>query len=476
MQWGSMKILFAAAEAYPLAKVGGLGDVAGSLPKALRAQGHDVRIALPRYGMIPNWKEDLGPFSVSVGGSEEEARLRTSNIDGVPVYLVEKPELFDRPNVYEYEDDGKRFGFFSKSLLDLLPRADFWPDVLHCNDWHSALAPSLLRTVYAADERYRRIRTVLTIHNMQHQGLFGRDLAEWAGLPPEAWNPEGVEFYGQLNFMKAGIVYADLVNTVSPTYAREIQTDEFGCQLDGLLRSRVSKLSGILNGIDTEVWNPAKDKQIAQTYTKSTIEKKTKDTSALRKEAGLPPDSTAPLLGMVSRITEQKGLDLLVPALPHILALGAQVVVLGTGERKYEEPLASLAKDHAGVAAFLKYDEALAHRIYAGSDFFLMPSKFEPCGLGQMISLRYGTVPVVRATGGLADTVTDVDRDPKRGNGFVFSEYKSEAFVDATRRAVEFFRKRRGWKSLQQRAMSADLSWKASAKRYVQWYERSLAG
>ena len=470
-----MKILFAAAEAYPLAKVGGLGDVAGSLPKALKVLGHDVRIALPRYGMIREWAEDLGSFSVRIGGRVEETRLKTSSIDGVPVYLIEKPELFERPKVYEYEDDGRRFGFFSKSLLDLLPRADFWPDVIHCNDWHSALAPALLRTLYTGDERYRRIRTLLTIHNLQHQGLFGRDLADWTGLPPETWTPEGVEFYGQLNFMKAGIAYADLVNTVSPTYAQEIQTEEFGCRLDGLLRSRSSKLSGILNGIDYDVWNPAKDALLAQTYTKSTIEKKAKDKAALRKEVGLPSDANAPLLGMVSRITEQKGLDLVVAALPDVLKLGAQVVVLGTGEKKYEDRLAAFATGTPGFAAFLKYDEALAHRIYAGSDFFLMPSKFEPCGLGQIISLRYGTVPIVRATGGLADTVADVDRDPKKGNGFVFSEYTPEAFLDATQRGVAFFRKKRGWKALQRRAMSANLSWKASAKQYVRWYERALA-
>jgi starch synthase len=470
-----MRILFAAAEAYPLAKIGGLGDVAGSLPKALAALGHDVRIALPRYGVIHEWKEDLGSFPVRIGGHEEEARLRTSSIDGVPVYLVEKPELFDRPKVYEYEDDGKRFGFFCKSLLDLLPTARFWPDMLHCNDWHSALAPAFLKTLYAADERYLRIKTVLTIHNLQHQGLFGQDLFEWTGLPPETWNPEGVEFYGQLNFMKAGIAYADLVNTVSPTYAKEIQTEEYGYRLDGLLRSRAAKLSGILNGIDYDVWNPAKDGQIAKTYTKSTIEKKAQDKTALQKEVGLPVKPDVPVLGMVSRITEQKGLDILVPALPKILKLGAQIVVLGTGEKNYEEALAALAKGNGTFAAFLKYDEALAHRIYAGSDFFLMPSKFEPCGLGQTISLRYGTVPIVRATGGLADTVVDVSQNPKRGNGFVFSEYKAEALIETTRRAVEFYRRKRGWKLLQQKAMSANLSWKASAKQYVRWYERALA-
>ncbi len=471
-----MKILFASAEAYPLAKVGGLGDVAGSLPKALRALGHDVRIALPRYGMIRDVKEDLGPFRVRIGGRDEEARLQTSAIDGVPVYLVDKPELYDRPKVYEYEDDGMRFGFFGKALLDLLPTADFWPDIVHCNDWHSALAPAFLRTAYAADGRYRPIRTVYTIHNLQHQGLFGRDLFDWTGLPAVAWGPEGVEFYDRLNFMKAGIVYADLVNTVSPTYAQEIQTPEYGYGLEGLLRSRASKLSGILNGIDHDVWNPAKDALLARTYTKTTVEKKAEDKKSLQKEGGLAPDRKAPLLGMVSRITGQKGLDILLPALPRILRRGAQVVVLGTGEKQYEEPLAALAESEDGLVAYLKYDEALAHRIYAGSDFFLMPSRFEPCGLGQMISLRYGTVPIVRATGGLADTVVDITRDAKQGNGFVFSDYTPDGLEDATRRAMEFYRAGRGWKGLQRRAMAADLSWKASAEAYTRWYERARGG
>jgi starch synthase len=470
-----MKILFASAEAYPLAKVGGLGDVAGSLPKALHALGHDVRIALPRYGAIRETREDLGAFPVRIGGAAQEARLKTSAIDGVPVYLIDKSDFYDRPKVYEYEDDGKRFGFFGKALLDLMPVADFWPDIIHCNDWHTALAPAFLKTRYADDPRYRSVRSVLTIHNLQHQGLFGRDLFDWTGLPEGAWSPEGVEFYGKFNFMKAGIVFADLVNTVSPTYAKEIQTPEYGYGLDGLLRARASVLSGILNGIDADVWNPAKDAHIARPYTKSSLNRKAEDKRALQKEAGLPATAKSPLLGMVSRITEQKGLDILIPALPEILADGAQVVVLGAGEKKYEGPLAGLAKANATLVAYLKYDEALAHRIYAGSDFFLMPSKFEPCGLGQMISLRYGTMPIVRATGGLADTVTDLTRDPRHGNGFVFSEYTPDALLDATQRAVEFFRAGRGWATLRQRAMSSDLSWKASAAEYTKWYLRAAA-
>lgn len=469
-----MKILFASAEAYPLAKVGGLGDVAGSLPKALRALGHDVRLALPRYAMVKDVKDDLGSFRVHIGGADEEARLRTSAIEGVPVYLVDKPDLYDRPKVYEYEDDGKRFGFFCKALLDLLPAADFWPDVIHCNDWHSALAPAFLKTLYQGDPRYRSMKSVLTVHNLQHQGLFERGLFDWTGLPASTWNPEGVEFYGKMNFMKAGIVYADLVCTVSPTYAQEIQTPEYGYGLDGLLRARASVLSGILNGIDADVWNPSKDAHIARPFTKSTLEKKADDKRALQKEAGLQASAKTPLLGMVSRITEQKGLDILIPALPQILEGGAQIVILGTGEKKYEEPLADLAKAGGSLAAYLKYDEALAHRIYAGSDFFLMPSKFEPCGLGQLISLRYGTVPIVRATGGLADTVTDVTREPKHGNGFVFSEYTADALADATRRAVEFFRAGRGLATLRRRAMAADFSWTASANAYAAWYGRAL--
>ncbi|OGS50951.1 MAG: starch synthase [Euryarchaeota archaeon RBG_16_68_12] len=471
-----MRVLFATAEAYPLAKVGGLGDVAGSLPKALRALGHDVRIVLPRYGGIRTWEKDLGAFPVTIGGTEHEARVLQASIDGTPVFLVDKPDLFDRPKVYEFPDDGQRFAFFGRAVLDLLPVAGFWPDVVHCNDWHTGLALAFLKTTHAGDERYRRIRGVFTIHNLQHQGLFGRDLFDWAGLPAEAWNMEGVEFFGKLNFLKAGIVHADRVSTVSPTYAKEIQTPAYGYGLDGLLRSRASRLSGILNGIDTETWDPARDAHIPHTYSSKALGGKAKDKAALQAETGLARDAKAPLLGLVTRVTEQKGFDILLPALPEILGLGVQVVLLGTGDKPYMDPLPGLAAAHRGFVAVLKYDEPMAHRIYAGSDFFLMPSKFEPCGLGQEISLRYGTVPIVRATGGLADTVTDVAHDPKAGDGFTFAEFSAPALVAAVRRAVEFYRAGRGWRDLVRRGMARDLSWDASAREYVGLYERAITG
>ena len=468
-----MKILFAAAEAYPLAKVGGLGDVAGSLPKALKALGHDVRIVLPRYGTIQGAHEEVARFPVRLSDARHEAGLQIARIGEVPVYLVDKPDLYDRPKVYEYDDDGKRFGFFCKAILDLIPAADFWPDVIHTNDWHSALVSAFLRSAGAEDPRFRRIGTVLTIHNLLHQGLFPRELFDWLGLPGDLWTPEGAEFYGQLNFMKAGIVCADFVNTVSPTYAKEIQTPEFGEGLDGLLRSRAAKLSGILNGIDYDVWNPAKDPFVAQRYAKSTVEKKRADKAALQKEAGLPSEPTRPLIGYVSRVTAQKGFDILIDALPDILDLGIQFVLLGTGEKKFEDPVSQLARARSDLIVWLKYDEALAHRIYAGSDFFLMPSKFEPCGLGQMISLRYGTIPIVRSTGGLADTVVDVTEHTSKGNGFVFREYTRAALLEAVQRAIRFHQSGRGWKSVVQRGMSADLSWKASARQYVALYEKA---
>jgi len=471
-----MKILFASAEAYPLAKVGGLGDVAGSLPKALTALGHDVRLVLPRYGMIKGPLKEVARFPVHLGSRREEAGLQMTGIGDVLVYLVDKPSLFDRPKVYEYDDDGKRFGFFCRAIVDLLPAADFWPDVIHSNDWHSGLVPAFLRGARTEDPRFGEIGTVLTIHNLLHQGLFPRELFDWLGLPADQWSPDGVEFYGQLNFMKAGIVYADLVNTVSPTYAKEIQTKEFGEGLDGLLRSRATKLSGILNGIDYDVWNPAKDAHLDQRYSKSTVEKKRANKTALQKEANLPLDPQAPVIGFVSRVTAQKGFDILIDALPEILDLGAQFVLLGTGEKKYEDPVSDLARTRSDLIVWLKYDEALAHRIYAGSDFFLMPSKFEPCGLGQMISLRYGTLPIVRSTGGLADTVVDVTEAPSRGNGFAFREYSTAALVETVRRAINFYRARRGWPSVVRRAMAADLSWKASARQYAALYEKASGG
>lgn len=468
-----MKILFASAEAYPLAKVGGLGDVAGSLPKALRALGHDVRIVLPRYGGIPRPTEEGVRFSVQLREARHDAVLASTHIGEVPVYLVDKPDLFDRPKVYEYPDDGNRFGFFCKAIVDLLLAADFWPDVIHSNDWHTALVPAFLRAARSRDERLGTIATVLTIHNLLHQGLFPRALFDSLGLPTDLWNPEGAEFFGQLNFLKAGIVEADLVNTVSPTYAKEIQTKEYGEGLDGLLRARSAKLSGILNGIDYAVWNPAKDGFVAQTYSKSTVERKRVNKAALQKEAGLPVDPKAPLVGCVSRATGQKGFDILIDALPEVLDGGVQFTLLGTGEKRFEERMADLARRRPDVVVWLKYDEALAHRIYAGSDFFLMPSKFEPCGLGQMISLRYGTIPIVRSTGGLADTVVDLAEDPTRGNGFVFREYNREALAQAVHRAVDFYRSGRGWKSVVQRGMSTDLSWNASAHAYAAMYAQA---
>ena len=465
-----MNVLFAAAEAYPLAKVGGLGDVAGSLPKALAAIGHDVRIVLPRYGMIRDVRDDLGAFPVSIGGETHEARLRTSAIDGVPVYLVDAPKWFDRPQVYEYPDDGKRFAFFGRAILDLLPAAGWRPDVIHLNDWHTALAAAYLGTTHAKDGRYRGIRSVLTIHNLQFQGVFDRALFDWTGLPRETWSPEGVEFFGRLNFLKAGIVYADRVNTVSPSYAREIRTEEQGQGLDGLLRSRASKLSGILNGIDHDVWDPARDPHIALRYTRKSVARKAANKEALQREVGLAVESGTPLLGIVSRITAQKGFDLLLPAMADLLRLGTQVVLLGTGEKAYERRLAAMAEEHDSLAVALKYDEGLAHRIYAGSDLFLMPSRFEPCGLGQMISLRYGTVPLVRSTGGLADTVRDVTAHRTNGDGFAFAEYTAEALLAAARRAVAFYGRGARWDSLRARGMGTDLSWTASAQSYEKLY------
>jgi starch synthase len=471
-----MKILFASAEVYPLAKVGGLGDVAGSLPKALKALGHDVRIVMPRYGMITGPREERARFTVRLPDGVHDVGLFETRLGDVPVYLLDKPDLYDRPKVYEYEDDGRRFGFFCKAVLDLLPAADFWPDLIHSNDWHTGLVPAFLQAADGRDERLRRTGTVFTIHNLLHQGLFPKDLFDWLGLPGEMWNPEGVEFYGQLNFMKAGIVYAGHVNTVSPTYAKEIQTEEFGERLDGLLRSRSAKLSGILNGIDTDVWNPAKDGLLALKYSKSSVEKKRVNKAALQKEANLSPEADVPLIGYVSRVTAQKGFDILIDAIPDILDQGAQFVLLGTGEKKYEDPVSELARTRSDLIVWLKYDEALAHRIYAGSDFFLMPSKFEPCGLGQMISLRYGTVPIVRSTGGLADTIVDATGNPSRGNGFVFRDYTSEALLEAVRRAIEFYRAKRGWKTIVQRAMSSDMSWKASARQYAALYAKAREG
>ena len=457
-----MRVLFATPECAPLTKTGGLGDVSAALPAALRAQGNDVRVLLPRY-------REIDP-----AGAEERAQLR---LLGMEVRVLEKgdcllvdvPALYDRDgNPYQdaagvdWPDNALRFGLLSRVAALLAGSASplAWrPEVLHCNDWPAALAPVYLHFEPA------RSGTVMTVHNLAFQGIFDAALLERLELPRATFAIEGVEFYGRLSFLKGGLVYADAISTVSPTYAREIQTEELGCGLDGVLRERRGVLRGILNGVDGEIWNPMTDPHIAERYSWTSLERKAANKLALQSRLNLAPAPQAPLLGVVSRFTHQKGIDLLAGAVDELVQLGAQVCVLGRGEREYEAALSAAAARHPGrVACAIGFNEELAHLIEAGADMFLMPSRFEPCGLNQMYSQRYGTPPVARATGGLIDTIMDGE------TGFLFAPAESAALVAAVNRALAIYGDARRWRELQRRGMTRDFSWAGPARQYAGLY------
>jgi len=477
-----VKVLFIAAEVAPLAKVGGLADVAGSLPKALRALGHDVRVAMPKHGSIDETRHHLQPvldsFPVPTGEGDKEAFVMQGILGtGVPVYLVGNQEYFARPNVYGYDDDGRRYAFFSRAVLEMLSRLDWQPDVIHCHDWHTALIINMLKTIYAEDPSFAPIATVFTIHNLAYQGVFGADLLDFAGLTPYGLLsfPDSPEAWGGVNCLARGIYFADIINTVSPRYAQEILTPELGMGLDPLLCQRQDRLFGILNGLDYEVFNPATDPHIAACYDVNSLERRGENKLALQQESDLPVDGRIPFIGLISRLADQKGFDILAPAMDELLGLGVQFVLLGTGDPRYHEIFSHLGEQYRGrLAVFLKFDAALAQRIYAGTDMFLMPSRFEPCGLGQLIAMRYGNVPVVRATGGLADTVQNFDPATGQGNGFSFTDYTPAALLDAVRRALAIYREDKPtWRLLMERGMRADFSWNASARKYVELYHKA---
>jgi len=469
-----MRIVFAAAEVAPYVKVGGLADVAGSLPQALAALGHEVTVYLPRHRSI-----DLAAAgatgeprgrAVAFAGGRTGAGYRETWRDGVRTVFVENDELLGRDVVYGAPDDADRYAFFCAAVAADL--ADQPPDVVHAHDWHAGLLVPLV----AAGHRQKgaaACATVFTIHNLAYQGRTGAAILDRVGLP---YTPLAVEAPGECNPMARAIVAAGIVSTVSERYADEIRTAELGEGLDGLLRSRGTDVRGIVNGIDTAAFDPASDPRIAATYSAGDQQGKAVCKAALQREHALAVDPATPLLGVVGRLVEQKGIDLLTAVAPDLLEGGAQLVVLGTGDPAYEERWRRLADRYAHrLALTLGFDAALAQRIYAGADLFLMPSRFEPCGLGQLIALRYGTIPVARAVGGLADTVHDRDDDPRNGNGFTFGPYDRVAFSGALARALRAFGRGEGWPALRERAMREDHSWAISATRYVDLYRDAIA-
>jgi starch synthase len=466
-----VRIVFAAAEAAPYAKVGGLADVAGSLPQALAALGHEVTLYLPLHGTIDRARWGIpakGPMrSVQFGATRSRTLYPEVVRDGVRVVFVDNARRLARDKVYGAPDDNRRYAFFCRAVFEDLQDAP--PDVVHAHDWHAGLLVPLV----ARDRRLRAAATVFTIHNLAYQGRTSADVLKLIGLP-RARLP--IEDPNECNPMARAIATADLVSTVSQRYAEEIVTPAFGERLEGLLRERKRRLVGIVNGIDTKAFDPATDPHIPAHYTADDISGKATDKAAMQREGKLTVDAKAPVYGVVGRLVEQKGVDLLTAAAPHLLASGAQIAVLGSGDPSYEAKWKELAARSEGrVWLTLGFDAALAQRIYAGSDLFLMPSRFEPCGLGQLISFRYGTIPVVHAVGGLAETVRDVDAGPKDGNGFSFARYAAEAFTEALDRSMKRFRRDRAvWDELVRRVMREDHSWDASATRYVEVYKRAV--
>ncbi len=475
-----MKILMAASEAAPFAKTGGLADVAGALPRALRRLGHDVRLLLPWYrGMEARaGKTRRGPerTTVAIAGRLEEAVLRKGELGGMPVYFLEHPTWFDRAGLYgepggDYPDNAERFGFFCRALLQMLPQVGFRPDVVHVHDWQSALVPVLLRTEFARHPFFAGTGSLLTIHNLGYQGLFPPATLGRLGLDPALYSIEGLEYHGALSLLKGGILFADRVNTVSPTYCLEILEPRAGHGFDGILRSRLAALSGILNGLDPDDWNPARDGALQRPFSARNPAGKAACKAALQQELGLPQDPDRPLVAMVTRLDAQKGIDLVEGAWKGLLRRGLQFVLLGTGGREQMElfdRLRSRAPKEVSINLF--FDEALSRRIYAGSDLLLMPSRYEPCGLAQLIALRYGTLPVVRRTGGLADTVRDADDDPGRGNGFLFEAASPEALLGGLDRALAAWREPERRRRLIRRGMTLDFSWDRSAAEYLKLY------
>jgi starch synthase len=490
-----LQILFVTPEVTPLARTGGLGDVSSALPKALAALGQDVQVVMPLYQAVRDGGFALSPvlpdLQVPLQTGVKTAQVWQGTLTGhtgsktqapsVPVYCIAQDEYFARPGLYgsaagDYPDNAERFSFFCQAVLALATRLRWTPHVLHCHDWQTALLPAYLRFLPGLAPSLAQTATIYTIHNLLFQGLFPAWVLPLTGLPWSLFQPDGVEFFGAVNFMKAGLLYADYLTTVSPTYADEICTPEFGAGLDGVLRMRRSALVGILNGADYNVWNPATDPALAAHYSVADLRGKTVCKSALLRAYGLPATPHTPVLSMIARLTEQKGVDLLAAALPDLLGMHLRLVILGTGESRYHTLLSSQAQGHPErLGIRLEFNDDLAHQIEAGSDGFLMPSRYEPCGLNQLYSLRYGTIPIVHATGGLRDTVVPYNTATGTGTGFVFHATTAEALLATVQEALTVYTDQSAWQWLVQNAMAQDFSWDQSAARYLDLYRRALA-
>ena len=478
-----MRILFVASEGLPFSKTGGLADVVEALPKALVAQGHEVAVVLPRYRGTKATAVVMPSLTIPMGGARLHfpAIADGTLLNGVRYFFVDDPAYFDRDGLYggrrgDYPDNAERYAEFCRAAIEVSKH--IWPaDVIHCHDWQTALVPVLLRTSYSDDPLVKDIPVVFTVHNMGYQGQFPRDVLDRVGIPQTLFHPGGLEFYGSVNLLKGGLVYADYLTTVSKKYAQEIQTPEFGHGLDGVVKGRADRLVGILNGVDYMAWNPEKDEIIVARYSAKDLSGKQVCKNELLEVFGLPHEHLErPLLGIVSRFADQKGFDLIAEKAHELMREDLVLVVLGTGERKYEELFRALAAAYPGrVGVRIEYNNELAHTVEAGADMFLMPSRYEPSGLNQMYSLKYGTVPIVRATGGLDDSIEPFDVEHGTGTGFKFQEYSGEALLYAVRQALHHYMDERIWKRIQLNGMAEDFSWKGPASEYARLYDAARA-
>ena len=479
-----LKVLFVASEGVPFAKTGGLADVVGTLPYALMELGVEVKVLLPYYGAVKQGKIPTAIVAENLEVSLSEPLnydfdLMAPISPDYPFWFVARDEFYERSQLYgtpkgDYFDNLKRFAFFSAAVLPVCRAMDFHPDLIHCHDWQSALVPVYLRNRWAGEEILAGTKSILTIHNLAYQGLFPRNKFYLLGLDLSLFGMDGLEYYNQINLLKGGIIGADAITTVSPRYSQEIQTEEFGYGLQGVLRNRSADLHGILNGVDYREWSPETDKLLPANFSPKDLKGKAADKAALMEAFGLNKKlAKAPILAMISRLADQKGFDLVAQILPQLMALDVMVVILGTGEERYHRWLAAEAPKYQGkLGVKVAFDNQLAHLMEAGADMFLMPSRFEPCGLNQIYSMKYGTIPIVRATGGLADTVTAVGSPTEPGTGFVFSDYTPEAFLKAIHEALEAYKDQKLWLRIMANAMSQDFSWKKSAQKYLELYKQ----
>jgi starch synthase len=486
-----LKILFVAGEVVPFAKTGGLADVMGSLPQAVEDCGNESRIMMPKYGVINDRKFRLHDvlrlkdIPIPIGNKTELLNVKVTALPSskIQTYFLYNEGYFKRDGLYvspstkkDYQDNDERFIFFNRSTLETLRALGWKPDVIHCNDWMTALIPAYLKLVYKDDPFFKNIKTVYTIHNLAYQGAFHKSALQKSGLPESEFTPEGLEFYDSFNFMKIGIVYADAITTVSEKYAEEIRTDEeLSCGMKGILNKRKKDLYGILNGIDENIWSPETDEFIEKNYNIDDLASKLENKKALLRRLKLPYHEKTPVVATISRLVSHKGFDLIIEAFEKMMALDMQFVLLGTGEKEYEDFFRKMASKYPEkCSATISFNDELAHLIEAGADMFLMPSKYEPCGMNQMYSLKYGTVPVVRATGGLYDTVKPFKNG--KGNGFVFEKYSAAEMLKALKDALETYKDQKTWVKIVQNGMSTDVSWENSAKKYNALYHKLVEG